>query len=133
MLGLWADPRNSQSAHDKLDEWMIHRMEQIAQSEAQAITKDGYLQSASRPVDAQFILDFDLSAIHGQLKQQAEGTMRIMSSFAVSLHTLKSNLVLRTSRRSKIVASLMLCPRFCKCLIWAYKPIKGRLSGSNVK
>jgi len=92
ILDLWASGGNSDTGRDEVHAWSVGYVSSTIEKEARAITKDGWLQTLRRPINAGFVLGFNMSNIHDRLQESAGVAMRMFEAFAAGQRVAKLTL-----------------------------------------
>ncbi|KII85581.1 hypothetical protein PLICRDRAFT_31751 [Plicaturopsis crispa FD-325 SS-3] len=108
ILDLWASKENTPAARKQVHDWAVDYTARAVRSEAKAFTDVQYLQTITRPINAKFVQDFDMTKIHDRLMDSASVTMSILNSFATSVRQLKSATPARMLKKSMVVTSAAL-------------------------
>jgi len=82
ILDLWVSHGNSQTGWREVHDWSVAYVSQTIRREASSITRDGWLQTLQRPINAGFVLGFDIAKIHNHLQQMAGVAMQMFGAFA---------------------------------------------------
>jgi hypothetical protein len=82
ILDLWVAKSNSHSARMEVHNWTIDYISRVVKTEAHKITTSGWLQSVNKPMNAAYILAFDMAKIYARLRTEANTTMKIFAAFA---------------------------------------------------
>ena len=92
ILDLWVSGGNSDTGKDEVHAWSVGYILSTIEKEAHTITKDGWLQTLRRPINAGFVLSFNMSNIHDHLQESAGVAMCMFEAFAAGQRVAKLTL-----------------------------------------
>lgn len=102
LLDLWVSMKNSDTGREEVHGWAVSYIMRVVKGEAAMITKSGELQSLKKPVDAKYVMSFDMQRLHGFLADKASVAVRIFNSFATSTRNTRSSTDGRTTKHNMV-------------------------------
>lgn len=100
ILDLWVSGGNSDTGRDEVHGWSVGYVASIIKKEAHAITKAGWLQTLRRPINAAFVLGFNMSNIHDRLQESAGVAMCMFEAFAAGQRVAKLTLQRKVKKQT---------------------------------
>lgn len=102
LLNLWVSMKNSATARAEVHGWAVGYMSKVLKHEAATVTKSKDLQGSGRPVDAPYILGFDMDKLHSFLDKTAPSAMALFRAFSTSARNVKNASEARLKRRRNV-------------------------------